>query len=67
MPQFAEGREGVLTVDRKTRCRSYDRAEQRSLLHLVSARAEEQRVTLGQAAVDAKSNEITALVQMLQC
>jgi len=42
MRQFAEGSEGILAVDGKTWRRSYDHAEQRSPLHLVSAWAEEQ-------------------------
>ena len=37
MRQFAEGSAGILAVDGKTLRRSYDRAEQLSPLHLVSA------------------------------
>ena len=66
MRQFAEGSEGILAVDGKTLRRSYDRAEQLSPLHLVSAWAEEQRLVLGQLAVDDKSNEITALPKLLE-
>ena len=66
MRQFAEGSEGILAVDGKTLRRSYDRAEQLSPLHLVSAWAEEQRLVLGQVAVDDKSNEITALPKLLE-
>ena len=69
MQQFAEGGAdaGVLVLDGKTLRRSYDRAEQRSPLHPVSTWAEEQRLVLGQLAVDAKSNEITALPKLLKC
>jgi predicted transposase YbfD/YdcC len=35
-------------------------------LHLVSARAAEQHLSLGQVAVDAKSNEITAIPALLE-
>ena len=68
MQQFAAGGEdaGVLAVDGKTLRRSYDRAEQRSPLHPVGVWAEEQRLVLGQLAVDTKSNEITALPQLLE-
>ena len=68
MQQFAEGGAdaGVLVLDGKTLRRSYDRAEQRSPLHPVSTWAEEQRLVLGQLAVDAKSNEITALPKLLE-
>ena len=61
MRQFAEGSAGILAVDGKTLRRSYDQAEQCSPLHPVSAWAEEQRLVLGQLAVDTKSNGITAL------
>ena len=61
MRQFAQGCEGVLAIDGKTLRRSYDRAEAKSPLHLVNAWAAEQRLVLGQLAVDGKSNEITAV------
>ena len=66
MEQFAQGVQGVVAVDGKTLRRSYDRAEGRSPLHLVSAWAEEQRLVLGQVAVDDKSNEITAVPKLLE-
>ena len=66
MGQFAEGIQGVVALDGKTLRRSYDRAEGRSPLHLVSAWAEEQRLVLGQVAVDGKSNEITAVPKLLE-
>ena len=53
-------------MDGKTLRRSYNHAEQRSSLHPVSARTEKQRLVLGQLAVDAKSNEITALPKLLE-
>ena len=66
MRQFAQGCEGVLAVDGKTLRRSYDRAEAKSPLQLVSAWAAEQRLVLGQLAVDGKSNEITAVPKLLE-
>ena len=66
MRQFAQGCEGVLAVDGKTLRRSFDRAEAQSPLHLVSAWASEQRLVLGQLAVDGKSNEITAVPKLLE-
>ena len=65
MPQFAAGCEGILAVGGKTPRRSYDRAEQRSPLHLVSAWAKEQRLALEQVTVDSKSNEVMALPRLL--
>jgi len=50
-----------VALDGKTRRRSFDRAAGQSPLHLVSAWAAEQRLVLGQVAVDGKSNEITAV------
>ena len=66
MGNFAQGCQGVLALDGKTLRRSYDHAEGRSPLHLVNAWASEQRLVLGQWAVDEKSNEITALPQLLE-
>ena len=44
---------------------SFDHAAAQSPLHLVSAWAAGQRLVLGQVAVDDKSNEITAVPQLL--
>lgn len=65
MRRFAEGMQGVVAIDGKTMRRSYDRASGQSPLHLVSAWACEQRLVLGQVAVDGKSNEIKAVPQLL--
>jgi predicted transposase YbfD/YdcC len=46
--------------------RSFDRAAAASPLHMVSAWACEQRLVLGQLAVDGKSNEITAVPKLLE-
>ncbi len=66
MGQFAQACQGVVALDGKTLRRSYDRAEGSSPLHLVSAWAAEQRLSLGQPAVDGKSNEITAVPKLLE-
>ena len=66
MEDFAAAGPGLIAVDGKTLRRSYDRAEGRSPLHLVSAWAAEQRLALGQLAVDDKSNEITAVPKLLE-
>ena len=66
MNRFAEKCQGVVAVDGKTLRRSYDRAEGSSPLHLVSAWAAEQRLVLGQLAVEDKSNEITAVPKLLE-
>jgi predicted transposase YbfD/YdcC len=66
MRRFAEGCQGVVALDGKTLRRSFDRASSASPLHLVSAWAVEQRLVLGQMAVEDKSNEITAVPQLLK-
>jgi predicted transposase YbfD/YdcC len=63
--RFAENLQGVVAIDGKTLRRSFDRASAQSPLHLVSAWAADQRLVLGQIAVDGKSNEITAVPQLL--
>ena len=56
----------VVAIDGKTLRRTFDRGRNLGALHLVSAWATTNGITLGQVAVDAKSNEITAIPQLLQ-
>ena len=65
MRRFAETTEGVVAIDGKTLRRSFDRAAAASPLHLISAWAADERLVLGQLAVDDKSNEITAVPKLL--
>jgi len=58
------GRE-VVAIDGKTARRSGNRRHGHGPLHLVSAWASEQGLVLGQRAVDGKSNEITAVPELL--
>jgi predicted transposase YbfD/YdcC len=55
----------VVAIDGKTLRGSFDRSRAQSPLHLVSAWASEQGMVLGQRCVDGKSNEITAIPQLL--
>jgi predicted transposase YbfD/YdcC len=55
-----------IAIDGKTLRGSFDTAAGRNPLHLVSAWATEARLTLGQIAVDGKSNEITAIPLLLE-
>lgn len=55
-----------IAIDGKTLRGSFDKAAQKNPLHLVSAWASEARLTLGQIATDAKSNEITAIPLLLE-
>lgn len=55
-----------IAIDGKTLRGSFDKAAGRNPLHLVSAWASDVRLTLGQVAVDSKSNEITAIPLLLE-
>ncbi|MEA9445091.1 ISAs1 family transposase [Candidatus Fukatsuia symbiotica] len=55
----------VVAIDGKTVRGSFDRAAQQGPLHMVSAFATEQGISLGQRAVENKSNEIAALPVLL--
>ena len=55
-----------IAIDGKTLRRSHDRGIGKAALHLVSAWATANHVTLGQVAVRAKSNEITAIPELLE-
>src|SRR5215468_1979393 len=56
----------VVAIDGKTLRRTFDRAQGLGALHRVSAWATANGLTLGQVAVDAKSNEITAIPQLIE-
>ena len=56
----------VVAIDGKTLRHSYDKATGKSAIHMVSAWATANHISLGQVVVDAKSNEITAIPQLLQ-
>ena len=55
----------VVAIDGKTVRRSFDHGRDQSPLHVVSAWASEQGLVLGQRCVDGKSNEITAVPELL--
>ena len=56
----------VLAIDDKTLRRSHDRANGLGALHSVSIWATDFGLTLGQVATDEKSNEITAIPELLK-
>ena len=56
----------VVAIDGKTVRRSYDRTSGEQAIHLVSAWASANTMTLGQVKTGEKSNEITAIPQLLQ-
>jgi predicted transposase YbfD/YdcC len=55
----------LVAIDGKTLRHSFDTAAGKSALHLVSAWAGQNHLILGQRAVDSKSNEITAIPELL--
>lgn len=54
-----------IAIDGKTLRRSFDHAWKKLGVHVVTAWCVEEQVVLGQVAVEQKSNEITALPQLL--
>jgi predicted transposase YbfD/YdcC len=61
--QVTEGQ--VVAIDGKTLRRSYDRRSAKAAIHMVSAWATHNRVVLGQLKTEEKSNEITAIPELL--
>ena len=62
----SEGKPIFMPIDGKTMRGSYTKSDKSDMLHIVSAWASAQGITLGQVAVDSKSNEITAIPQLLE-
>jgi len=60
------GQRRLIAIDGKSCRRSHDASKDLGQLHIVSAWASEQGIALGQVAVDGKSNEITAIPQLLE-
>jgi len=56
----------IIAIDGKTLRHSYDHGGGKGAIHMVSAWASQQRLVLGQLKVDEKSNEITAIPQLLK-
>ena len=56
----------IVPIDGKTLRRSFDAASSKSAIHMVSAWASANHISLGQVVVDAKSNEITAIPKLLE-
>lgn len=56
----------VVAIDGKQLRHSYDRGANKGAIHMVSAWASSNRLVLGQRQVDEKSNEITAIPELLR-
>lgn len=58
--------EEIIAIDGKTLCGSKDKATGQSAIEIVSAWATTNRMVLGQVKVDSKSNEMTAIPELLK-
>jgi predicted transposase YbfD/YdcC len=56
----------LIAIDGKVLRGSYDRDDKRSTIHMVSAFATANKVVIGQLKTNAKSNEITAIPELLR-
>ena len=56
----------IIAVDGKTLRRSFNKQDNKAALHMVHAWATANSILLGQQATEAKSNEITAIPQLLE-
>lgn len=57
---------GIISLDGKTLRSSYDRAHGKAAVHMVSAWATANHLSLASRVVDQKSNEITAIPRLLE-
>jgi predicted transposase YbfD/YdcC len=62
--ELTEGQ--IIPIDGKTLRGSYGRGDSKATIHMVSAWAAKNHISLGQVTVDEKSNEITAIPKLLQ-
>src|SRR5215210_3061131 len=56
----------LVAIDGKTLRQSFDKSDAKSAIHMVSAWATANHISLGQVVVDQKSNEITAIPKLLE-
>jgi predicted transposase YbfD/YdcC len=56
----------LISIDGKTLRGSYERGGKQGMIHMVSAWASQNRLVLGQRKVNEKSNEITAIPELLK-
>lgn len=56
----------IVAIDGKTACGARNSSEEKSPIHIVSAWASKYRIVIGQVKTDEKSNEITAIPELLK-
>ena len=64
LAKISQGR--LIAIDGKTLRRSFDKADHRLAIHMVSAWCDANDLVLGQLATSEKSNEITAIPRLLE-
>jgi predicted transposase YbfD/YdcC len=63
---FPSSNTDIIAIDGKTVRRSHDRSNGKSAIHMVNAWAVHNRLILGQVKTEEKSNEITAIPELLK-
>lgn len=63
---FPRAKQEVIAIDGKTLRRSHDRSNGKNPIHMVSAWASKLGIVLGQIKTDEKSNEITAIPELIK-
>jgi len=63
---FPSTEKGIIAIDGKTCRRSHDRANGKGPIHMVNAWAVQNHLVLGQVKTEDKSNEITAIPELLK-
>ena len=56
----------IIAIDGKTVRRSYDKGQEKGAIHMVSAFSAANELVLGQIKINEKSNEITAIPELLE-
>ena len=59
-------RDQIVTADGKTLRRFHDKKNNKTAIHMVSARASDNGIVPGQIKTDAESNEITAIPELIK-
>ena len=63
---LAKSKKRLVAIDGKTLRGSFDHASEKAAIHMISAWCQENHLVLGQLTTDAKSNEITAIPDLLE-
>ena len=63
---LAKTKKRLVAIDGKTLRSSFDHAHEKSAIHMISAWCQENHLVLGQLTTDGKSNEITAIPELLE-